>query len=257
MNPLTYIVEPIRLLLTWQPTDEEARSRTRRTVAEVGIDPGGQAVFRYLKGSSDFEEAQKAGFQGFPAFPLEKAESREGVLEVLMRRLPPHKREDFAEYLRQHRLPVPFTYSDLTLLGYTGARLPSDGFALVPVFPPDAVPCDFLTEVAGLRHTFNGDIAGIRIGDPVAFEIDSENPVDQDALAVMHQGRRIGYINRALKETFHHWLRSYVVNARIERLNGKPTRPLVHLRVHVTACLPKAGASPCDPITTVNLKVLV
>lgn len=248
MNPLTYIVEPVRLLLTWQPTDEQAQQRTRRAVAEVRLDPGGQALFRYSKGSSDFKEAQKAGFEGFPAFPLKKAESREGVLEVLMRRLPPRRREDFADYLAQHRLPVPFDYSEFALLGYTGARLPSDGFALVPVFPPDAVPCDYLTEVAGLRHAFNGDIAGIQIGDPVTFEIDSDNPVDQDALAVMHQGRRIGYINRALKETFHHWLRSYVVTARVERLNGKPTRPLVHLRAHVTACPPKAGASACDPL---------
>lgn len=191
-------------------------------------------VFRYLKDSLDFEAAKAAGFKGYPAFPLDQAEVRQGVIESLLRRLPPRKREDFAEYLEQHRLPVPFDYSDFALLGYTGARLPSDGFGLVPVFRPDAVPCDFLLEVAGFRHVFSGDVETIRVGDPVTFEIDTENPVDGDALAVVHQGHRIGYVNRALRQSLHGWLRSHKVSASVERVNGKPERRLIYVTVRVT-----------------------
>lgn len=234
MNPLRHIVEPERLLLTWQPPDENAPVRTRRIVGEVFKDTGGQVVFRYLKDSPDFEAAKAAGFKGFPAFPMEKAETRQGVIESLMRRLPPRKREDFADYLAQHRLPTPFNYSDVALLGYTGARLPSDGFSLVPVFPPDAVPCDFLLEIAGLRHIFSGDLDIIRVGDPVTFEVDTENPVDGDALAVVHRGHRIGYVNRALRFPVHHWLRSHKVSASVERRNGRPERPLLYIRINVT-----------------------
>lgn len=236
MNTLHHIVEPTRLLLTWQPSDEQAstRTRTRRVVGEVRIETDGQAVFRYLKDSPDFEEAKKAGFQGVPAFDDKQNEIRHGVIESLMRRLPPRKREDFAEYLAQHRLPAPFNYSDMALLGYTGARLPSDGFALVPEFPADTVPCDFLMEVAGLRHVYHKDIENIHVGDDVTFEVDAENPVDADALAVVHQGHRIGYVNRAIKNTFHNWLQTHHVAASVERLNGKPERPLVYIRVSVT-----------------------
>lgn len=234
MTPLQHIVEPERLLLTWQPVDERAPVRTRRVVGEICRESNGQFVFRYLNNTPDFQSAQVAGFQGFPAFSLAQAETRQGVIESLMRRLPPRNREDFAEYLAQHRLPHPFPYSDFALLGYTGARLPSDGFALVPVFPGNAVPCDYLMEVAGLRHVIGNDISAIHDGDPVSFESDPDNQVDRDALVVVHQGRRIGYVNRALKESFHHWLDSHRISAVVERQNGKPERPLVFVRVSVS-----------------------
>ncbi len=233
MTPLQHIVEPEYLLLTWQPADELAQARTRRVVAEIRRLPEGGAVFRYLRGTPDFAAAEDAGFRGFPAFPLDQAETRQGVLEALMRRMPPRNREDFAEYLAQHRLPSPFNHSDFALLGYTGARLPSDGFALVPVFPEDAYPCDYLMEVAGSRHVIGNDVASIRDGDPVTFEAAPENPVDQDALAVVHSGRRIGYVNRAMRQTFRRWLTNHKVQACVERQNGKPQRPLVFIRVSV------------------------
>lgn len=233
--PLLHIVEPSRLLLTWQPVDESAPLRTRRTVGEVLHEDGStEWVFRYLKNTADFVAAKAAGFQGFPAFPLEGVEVRQGVRETLMRRLPPAKREDFAEFLAQHRLPSPFAYSDLALLGYTGARLPSDGFALVPEFPMDAVPCDYLMEVAGLRHVYNGLMTDIHDGDAVSFQSEPSNPVDVDALAVLHEGRTIGYVTRTLRRNFQSWLSTHQVTATVERQNGKPERPLVYLRISVS-----------------------
>lgn len=132
-------------------------------------------------------------------------------------------------------MPSPFPYSDLTLLGYTGARLPSDGFALVPDFPVHAIPCDYLMEVAGLRHVYKGDITEtIDIGDALSFEVEKDNPVDSDALVVVCNNQKIGYVNRVLKNTFHNWINNYQVVATVERLNGKPDRPLVYVRVSVS-----------------------
>lgn len=234
-SPLLNIVEPIRLLLTWQPVDEPAPHRTRRTVGEVVRgNSDAEWVFHYLKGTSDFAAAQEAGFQGFPAFPLGGPEVLQGVHETLMRRLPPRKREDFADFLAQHRLPSPFPRSDMALLGYTGARLPSDGFALVPEFPADVVPCDYITEVAGLRHVYSGPMTDIHDGDVVSFEPEPSNPVDADALAVLHEGRTIGYVTRTLRHNFYAWLATHKVTATIERQNGKPERPLVYLRISIS-----------------------
>jgi hypothetical protein len=234
MSLLRHIVEPDRLLLTWQPPDENASVRTRRIVGEIYKDAGGQVIFRYLTGTPDFDAAKQAGFKDFPAFPLDKGELRQGVIESLLRRLPPRKREDFADYLAQHRLPNPFNHSDMALLGYTGARLPSDGFGLVPVFPQNAIPCEVLLEIAGLRHVFSGDLNAIRVGDPVTLQIDPENPVDQDAVVVLHRGQRLGYVNRALRQPMGRWLHSHDVSASVERINGKPERPLLYVKVSVT-----------------------
>ena len=237
MNNLRHIVEPSRLLMTWQPQNEAALSRTRRIIGEIRREKEDQIVFRYLQHTPDFDEARRAGFKGFPAFHLKDKnddEIHQGVIESLMRRLPPRKREDFDDFLAQHRLPSPFNHSDMALLGYTGARLPSDGFALVPDFSASEVPCDYLMEVAGVRHIFGTDISFIQVGDPVEFVVDHDNPVDQDALLVICRGQKIGYANRAFKETLHRWLRQYHVSAIIEKLNGKPERPLVYVLISVS-----------------------
>jgi hypothetical protein len=235
MQPLSALVEPSRLLMTWQPSDESAGSRTRRVIGEVlpGVQPS-FATFRYLRGTEDYQLAVGSGFKGFPAFRMEDAETHEGVLESLMRRLPPRNREDFQDYLRLHGLSAPFVLSDFALLGYTGARLPSDGFGLVPEFPLDACPCEYVMEVAGTRHVLQGTLADVRIGEGVSFSIDEENPVESDAIAVNWHGERIGYVNRALKPMFHRWMASgRTLSAVIERLNGKPGRPLVYVRVRL------------------------
>lgn len=233
MTPLQHIVEPDRLLLTWQPQDE-ASPRTRRVVGVVLRRAIGLYGFRYLTDTEDYREAVAAGFKGFPAFKHQDREITQGVVEALVRRLPPRSREDFAEYLALHRLPNPFPASDFALLGYTRARLPSDGFELVPVFSPDKVPCELIIEIAGTRHTFGADVSSVRIGDPVTFMQESANPVDKNAILVCHNGHPIGYVNRALRDVFQQWLQQWHVSAQIERLNGRPDRPLVYVRVTIS-----------------------
>lgn len=230
---LQHLIEPRRLLLTWQPGDEGALPRTRRVVGRLEKD-GAEVVFRYLKDGADFQTAQDAGFRGYPAFRVDDKtpEFRQGVLEAFLRRIPPRKREDFNEYLAQHRLPFPFPLGDFALLGYTGAKLPSDGFALIPDFQRTDLPCDFLLEVAGLRHCVP-DASGLSLDDALEFELDTGNPVDPDAVGIVHKGIRIGYVNRAIREVFRYWLGAATVSAKIERINGKPERPLVYLFVQV------------------------
>lgn len=235
MPLLSHLVEPARLVMTWQPSDEGAPVRTRRIVGEVAYDKlSSGVVFRYARDSKDYQAAVAAGFKGFPAFRLEDSESRQGVLESLMRRLPPRNREDFSEYLQLHGLAAPFKLSDMALLGYTGARLPSDGFALVPEFPLGAAPCDYVMEVAGTRHVLQGSLSELHVGDAVSIQPDPSNSVESDALSVTHDGNLIGYVNRALKDMLYRWLRSGRMTATVERQNGKPGRPLVFVRVSIS-----------------------
>jgi hypothetical protein len=192
-----------------------------------------QWVFRYRWRTPDFEAAKDAGFQGYPAFRLEQRDFTSGVRDAFMRRLPPRYRGDFDDFLMMHKLPVPFTGSDLALLGYTGARLPSDGFGFVPEFGESVQPCQYILEVAGVRHVYGNNLSGLAVGDDIEFRPEPDNVVDADAIAVYRGDRKLGYVNRAMLGTFSRWIQAARVKARIERLNGKPERPLVYVRVDV------------------------
>lgn len=232
MITLRHLVEPERLLLTWQPPDENAPSRTRRVVGEVLPNADRtSAVFRYLGGSADFARALELGFRGFPAFKMDHGPASDGVLDAFWRRLPPRKREDFQDFLHQHWLPYPFPLSDFALLGYTGAKLPSDGFALVPVFSPADLPCEYIMEIAGTRYIADKDLAAVQLGDVLDVVRETDNPVDVDALAIHHSGKAIGYVNRAMRPTFYAWLEAGTMEITVVRKNGKPSRPLIYCKV--------------------------
>lgn len=230
MNLLSEIREPSRLLLTWQPPETSQHARTRRVVAEIQEEDGA-LVLRYLPGTPDYNAALECGFSGYPAFHPSTVEHRTGVGEALSRRLPPRKREDFGDFLAKHRLPDPFRYSDLALLGYTGGALPSDGFALVPDFPDSPGAFDYITELAGVRYVYGLNLSGVRVGDELQFALDRENTVDRDAVFAVHKGKPLGYVNRALRQRLAKWASTGQLTAKVERLNGKPDRPLIYVRL--------------------------
>lgn len=227
MNYLEYTPEPARLLLTWQPP-EAVTQRLRRIIAEIVRSPDGCSL-RYLINSPDFQAAQNQGFQGYPAFDIKQEVHEQGIMEALSRRLPPRKREDFGDFLAQFRLPADFAGSDFALLGYTGGKLPSDTFGFAPDFSNISLPIDLLLEIAGFRHQDCMGQFTPTIGLPLQFVIDNDNQVDRNAVKVLCNGQNLGYINRA----FLPWFADRVSNgeaieATIERVNGKPERPLIY-----------------------------
>jgi len=109
--------------------------------------------------------------------------------------------------------------------------LPSDGFALVPDFPDSPGAFDYVTELAGVRHVRGLNLSDVRVGDEVQFAVDRENPVDRDGVYVVHHGKPLGYVNRVLRHRLAKWASTGQLSAKIERLNGKPDRPLVYVRL--------------------------
>lgn len=234
MNNIEHIINPERLLLVWR-TNRVGAPRTRRVVAEVVRQESGKdAVLRYLFGSEDFESAKSEGFLGYPSFDVQKGEHSSNVLDSFVRRLPPRKRDDFDSYLQRHRLSARTELSDMALLAYTNAKLPGDGFELYPDLTNTRPPFELVIEVAGFRHQNGVSVEDIYTGDPVTLKAEPENTHDENAIAVHHSGKKIGYIDRAQACSFHAWLRKgYRVNAIVERINGKPERPLIYLFVTV------------------------
>ena len=234
MSSISHLCEPTKLLLTWQGLESASQpeARYRYIVGELSPTNGGAgATFTYLRGTQDFLDATQYGFQGHPAFRLAADETAlEDVLQTFMRRLPPRKREDFPTYLQRNLLPAPFELSDFALLGYTGARLPSDGFSLSPVFNCTELPCQLVTDLAGTRHKASKeDIDAVQVGDQAALIFEPENPYDSEAIRVEINGKHMGYINRVLKSNVRGWLDCADVSAVVARKNGTPERPLIYL----------------------------
>ncbi len=232
MNFITHFFEPNRLLLVWQSPDGEGVKRSRREVAEIVKTQEGNILFRYLVDSADFKLATEDGFLGFPAFDLSKTEHTQGVIDTFVRRLPPRKREDFGKYLNTYMLPENFSGSDMALLAYTGARLPGDGFEIIPDLKNVNLPVEFMVEVAGFRYQ-TVPIVDLHVDAIVNFSCDKKNEHDSNAIAVSYKNRRIGFVPRPLLESFNKWILGNKVTAKIVRLNGKTERPLVFLLVKV------------------------
>ncbi len=148
MRHIEHIVEPDRLLLSWQNPSE----RLRMFVAEL-IRNGDEADLVYLKEREDFSKAQSLGFNGYPGFDIE-INIHKNVLTSFMKRLPPRSRGDFGRFLDALRIKpeAKDRISDFALLGYSGAKLPDDDFTVIHPFENASVPFEFMLPVEGYRY---------------------------------------------------------------------------------------------------------
>ena len=240
---LEAVSEPKRLILAWQSSDLSGSNRYRFAVGQ--IDPGLECTFRYFEAGEEFErhnqgnafsKMEDLGYLGYPAFDRSRLIHSTGVMEALMRRLPPRSRSDFAAYAARFLLPVDRSLTDVTLLGRTEATLPSDGFSVVDPLDPDLDRCDLLLEVAGFRH-YASKVA-VREGQIVEVLADPGNEHDPDAVEFRVNGSKFGNVNRLQAATFRRWLTDAHVDGRVERLNGTTERPRAYVFVRVT---PKLG----------------
>jgi hypothetical protein len=239
MNWIEHVLEPQRLILAWQAPDNTG-VRFRWAVGEVTHNDGGTLTLRYFV-RDEFERANQGktfdalarlGYRGYPGFRVKDAVHTDGVLEAFMRRLPPPSRADFAEYRAHFRLKPELQLSDLGMLGYTEAKLPSDGFSLVNPFECPGVQFELMIEVAGFRYYANANPA-LRVGDLVTLRPEPTNEHDPNAVMVCVADRRIGYVNRLQAPAFQSWLNSRPIDAVIERVNGNADHPRVFVFVRV------------------------
>src|ERR1700676_5362033 len=100
MHFIEHIIEPTRLLMAWQSSDET--HRTRYIVAELKL-VAEKINLTYFTDSKDFQLAREHGFESYPAFPNIN-QTYHDVLDTFMPRLPPRTRGDLPQYLEGLRL---------------------------------------------------------------------------------------------------------------------------------------------------------
>jgi HIRAN domain len=149
-----------------------------------------------------------------------------------MRRLPPRSRPDFNEYKAYFRLRPDRQVSDLAMLGYTEAKLASDGFSLVNPLECAGDRFDLMIEIAGYRYYLE-DHPPVEVGDTVSFKAEPTNQHDPNAVLISAGGIRIGYVNRLQAPSFLDWIADRTIEAVVERINGTRDRPRVFLFIRV------------------------
>jgi len=234
MRYIEHIVEPERLLLSWQ-TSQPGKNRGRMIVAEI-IRNGEDADLVYLLDSADFKKAQSFGFDEYPGFKTEH-EKYDRILSAFMKRLPPRQRGDFVKYLGALRIRPDAQISDFALLGYSGARLPDDDFTVIHTFENAVPPFEFLLHIQGYHYYMEQlPFASIKPEQKAILQSEPENPADPKAIRIIINGIRAGYVCRGLTESFHKWFASdYTITGSTERINGTEDQPEIHLYVSVNS----------------------
>ena len=233
MKHIEHIVEPDRLLLSWQPP--VGRDRLRRFVAAL-VRNADDADLVYLVDTEDFRLAQEKGFRDYPGFSADVVE-HQGALSAFMKRLPPKTRRDYGVFLKAIRIPEHARegISDLALLGYSGAKLPDDDFTIVHPFSTAQPPFEFLLGVQGYRY-YTDDFPYDRLEMDMAaeFEAEPENERDSEAIRIMIEGTKVGYVSRGLVTQLKQWMqKGYAITANLERINGTAEKPSIFLFVTV------------------------
>ena len=234
MRYIEHLIEPDRLLLSWQA--QESKNRSRYVVGEL-VRKEGKVILNYFNGSEDFNQACQDGFTGHPAFCIKGKGIvyDDSVLEAFIRRLPPRSRSDFYRYMELRGLNPNAEISDFALLGYVGARLPDDGFELVHPFDNATQPFEFITEVAGFRHESEIKPDEIALDDSVQFIPEPENPHDSNAIRIEMAGRKLGYVDRGRLDLFHRLLNTgHRITGNVMGKNGTENRPLVYIFTSVS-----------------------
>ncbi len=231
MRYIEHIIEPQRLLLSWQPKDN--KNRQRMLVAELCRNKYNDADLIYRTQSPDFINAQKIGFPGYPGLGTGIA-IHNNVLTPFIKRLPPRTREDFNRFLEALRIRPDATISDFALLGYSGAKLPDDDFTIIHPFDDTLPPFEFILQIQGYQHYKEQMPFKASINMKATFEPEPDNIYDSDAVKIIVNGVMAGYVCRGLTTSFHKWLQSNLtISAYIERINGTEQKPKAYLYVSI------------------------
>lgn len=224
-------LEPNRLKLIWQSNGTD---RNKYVVGEL-VRSGDQVSLSYARYTNDYARAFLSGFVGHPAFPLASAVYHQNVTEVFSRRIPPKTRGDFGAYLAKNRIKYSDTLSDFTILGYTGAYLPSDGFSFAVDWRYQEFPLIFMMEISGFRHHQGMNLAmSDLLEKQVLFVPEPGNIYDPQAIKIQIGDVQIGYVPRYYCAEFANWLSFINVYAHVERIDGALINPKVYLFVAVS-----------------------
>ncbi len=100
-----------------------------------------------------------------------------------------------------------------------------------------------MLEVAGFRYYVDRNRPmALSVGQSVDIAPEPDNPKDPNAVQILSDGHKIGYVNRLQTKTFLRWLVERRVSGVVERLNGSVEKPRAFIFVRVRPLQAKVAA---------------
>lgn len=174
------------LWLIWK----DSVARRRYTIGNL-IKKENEYIFRY--NIAVINEVKKIGFDYFPGFEdIEKEYSSKELFTNILNRLPNPSRTDYEQVLKAYGLNK--EYSVIEILERTKGRLLTDNYEFVPAFNRNKI--EF--ELAGTRHCkdFEKCKDMLKVGDKLNLELETDNKYDDNAIKVLFDKYKIGYVPR-------------------------------------------------------------
>jgi hypothetical protein len=230
------------LYVAWQQPETRRYYPVARLVAGVGDLPG-LYEFVYVRGA---EEAQKAGFEPFPAFPtLSEVYRSRDLFPFFANRLMSSSRPDYPSYVQS--LGLDSNADPMLILARSGGGRATDSIELF-AFPAR-------TEENGAFRTFfwmhgfryldagqQSRVRSLQPGEELFASPQRDNPVDSNAIQLVTADHtKVGYAPRYLASGVMDFL-SAGVNCRIfvERVNlSAPTQQRLLCRLEASCWPPE------------------
>ncbi|WDI30554.1 hypothetical protein PUV54_11360 [Hyphococcus flavus] len=226
MRLITKICEPSKLILAWKPVD----TRKSRRHFPVGIfeRQRDKILFRWLSDTEDFSLALNEGFDVLFGNDRGNSSEPQRIFDVLSKRLPRRDRPDYEKYLAQFRINPDVNISTFAMLGYTEARLASDGYSIIDTLESASKGCQYFHEVVGY-HYYAKNLTGQILHSQVEFRHEPQNKYDPNAVGIFLRNQLCGYVNRLRAPMLNQILKNYTVTAYLESINGSKDKPVAHV----------------------------
>lgn len=181
-----------------------------------------------------------SGFRPLLGFrDLERRYLSETLFPLFSQRLMDPRRPDYHRYLAV--LGLPDGASPMVVLGRSGGRRAGDSIFLVPEpYIDEGGRTSAVFFVHGSRHKPGAEarISTLHEGELLGLHDDAENPVNQSALLVTHDGAELGWVPDLLLDYVHHVRDVGEMTIRVAQVNSPDVPPNLRLRVQLDGSVP-------------------
>jgi len=184
-----------RIYLVWR----QGPGTRRHAVGILDRDVAGSHTFKYLPEAKSLMSSE--GFTPYTEFQELDKIYNGNVADIFGQRLVRVERSDSGSFFRFWEADQDKVTDKFYLLGKTQGLVATDNFE----FLADYHLCPethFVTEVAGLSHD-KLDRDEISIGDRLTFKPEPDNIIDPEAVIVLKDDRKIGYIKKYHNHIFN------------------------------------------------------
>lgn len=182
------------IYLVWR----KGRGGRRIAVGVIRMNQTEGATFKYLP--EGVKKALADGFTAYPDFPdIDKTYAN--VMEVFGQRLNNSERADIQNYYNYWEISSERKSDKYYILAQTQGLLPTDNFEFIAEYYLTK-ELKFISEICGLSVNPLPSEA-LKVNEELQWKLEKDNPYDKDAVVILKNGKKIGYVKKIHNKVFH------------------------------------------------------